>query len=281
MKGYIYQIINNKTKQRYIGQTVELIRRLNRHKQQLRDNKHNNQKLQSAWNKYGEENFTFDYEEYELNSNDELNQLEIDTIKKYDSYNNGYNLTLGGDGGNTRGKLSFDDYCFIYLGCQWISMSDKIAKFLNIDSSTVSHILRDKSYLWFKQQALDLSQQEKDNYVERFRKAFGIPKDKPFDKERIRKSLSEDDYFYCLCIASTYGRGIETALGRFYNKHKSFLSNGVKGKIKGNAYRALQRFQKLTREEVEKIGQEKFEEWKIQDYSSNTISLSWNDKWRN
>lgn len=281
MKGYIYQIINNKTKQRYIGQTVELIRRLNRHKQQLRDNKHNNQKLQSAWNKYGEENFTFDYEEYELNSNDELNQLEIDTIKKYDSYNNGYNLTLGGDGGNTRGKLSFDDYCFIYLGCQWISMSDKIAKFLNIDSSTISHILRDKSYLWFKQQALDLSQQEKDNYVERFRKAFGIPKDKPFDKERIRKSLSEDDYFYCLCIASTYGRGIETALGRFYNKHKSFLSNGVKGKIKGNAYRALQRFQKLTREEVEKIGQEKFEEWKIQDYSSNTISLSWNDKWRN
>ena len=281
MKGYIYQIVNNKTGERYIGQTIELVRRLNKHKQQLRDNKHNNPKLQSAWNKYGEENFTFDYEEYELDNSNELNQLEIDAIKKYDSYNNGYNLTLGGDGGNTRGKLSFDDYCFIYLGCQWNSMTDKIAKFLNIDSSTVSHILRDKSYLWFKQQALELPQKEKDNYIERFRKAFGIANDKPFDEERVRNHLSEEDYFYCLCIASTYGRGIESALGRFYGKHKSFLSNGIKGKTKGNAYLALQRFRKLTKEEVEKIGQEKFEEWNIQDYSSSQISFGWNDKWRN
>ena len=36
-----------------------------------------------------------------------------------------------------------------------------------------------------------------------------------------------------------------------------------------------------TKEEVEKIGKEKFEEWNIQDYSSSQISLGWNDKWRN
>ena len=61
MVGYIYSIINNKTKERYVGQTIDLERRKKEHFKDLEDNKHLNKKLQSAWNKYGKNNFSFEY----------------------------------------------------------------------------------------------------------------------------------------------------------------------------------------------------------------------------
>ena len=280
MIGYIYQIINNITQERYVGQTINLTKRLSDHRNKLKQNKHSNPKLQAAWNKYGIDNFSFNYDEYEIKNTNDLNQLEIDTIKKYDSYYNGYNLTLGGEGSNTRGKLNFQDYCLIYIGCQWSGMTDKISKYLNIDSSTVSAILRDKAYLWYKEAALNLSENEKIEIIKKFRKIFNVPDNKPFEEKRVRNSLSEDDYFYCLCIASTHGRGIEAALGKYFNKHKSFLSNGIKNKTRGKAYMALQRFKRLSEEEIKQIGEEKFQEWNIQNYASSKISSVFNDKWR-
>ena len=280
MKGYIYFIINNLTQERYVGKTIELEKRKSRHYGALRKNKHINNKLQSAWNKYGEDNFSFDFKEFELENEKQLNDLERQYIKEYDSYYNGYNLTLGGDGGNTRGKLSFEDYCFIYIGCQWCRMTEKIAKFLSIDSSTVSAILREKAYLWFKEDADNLSEEDKNRIIEHFREVFGIDKNKPYDVPRVSESLSEDDYFYCLCVASSYGRGIEASLGRFFGKHKSFLSNGIKNKTKGKAYMALQRYRNLTEQEILQIGKEKFEEWNIQHYSISELKPEFNKKWR-
>jgi hypothetical protein len=116
----------------------------------LKQNNHTNKKLQNAWNTYGEDAFSFVYKKYEIEDEDELNDLEINTIKEYDSYTNGYNLTSGGDGGNTRGKLSYEDYCIIYLGCQWKGMTEKIGHMFNIDSSTVSAIFREKAYINYK-----------------------------------------------------------------------------------------------------------------------------------
>ena len=86
MIGYIYQIINNITQERYVGQTINLTKRLSDHRNKLKQNKHSNPKLQAAWNKYGIDNFSFNYDEYEIKNTNDLNQLEIDTIKKYDSY---------------------------------------------------------------------------------------------------------------------------------------------------------------------------------------------------
>ena len=149
------------------------------------------------------------------------------------------------------GKLSFEDYCFIYIGCQWSGMTEKIGKYLNIDSSTVTAILRDKSYLWYKEAALNLPEEKKEEILNKFRQVFGIPNSKTFEDKRVRDSLSEDDYFYCLCIASTHGRGIEAALAKYFNKHKSFLSNGIKNKTRGKAYMALQRFKRLSDSEVQ------------------------------
>lgn len=281
MKGYIYYIINLKTQERYVGKTIRLEERKRKHFNQLKNNSHINSKLQNAWNKYGEENFVFEFNEYELVDEKELNQYEIEAIRKYNSYYKGYNLTLGGDGGNTRGKISFEDYCFIYIGCQWQGYTEKIAKFLSIDASTVSAILREKSYSWYKEDANNLPQEEKERIIKLFRQSFGIKDNKPFDKDRIRKGLTEDEYYYSLCISSCYGRGIDQALANFFGKHKSFLANSVKGKTKGKAYEALQRFKNTSQEEVENIAEEKFKEWNIQSFANSKLERVANDRWRN
>ena len=281
MIGYIYFIINNENKQRYVGQTADFTRRKAEHLNDLRNHKHVNDKLQRAWNKYGEANFSFEYNKYELENKDELNILEKAFIQQYDSFNNGYNLTLGGDGGNTRGKLSFDDYCLVYIGCQWKGMTEKIGKYLEVDSAAISAILREVAYLWYKEDADNLSLEEKQRIQLKFREIFGIAENKVADENRVPTHLSEDDYFYCLCIASSYGRGIESALAKFFNKHRSFLSNGIKGKASGKVYNALQRFKKLTVEKVLQIGQQKFEEWKISEFTNSKFIVSYNDKWRN
>lgn len=280
MLGYIYFITNNETGEKYVGKTTNIKRRKNEHFNKLKINRHINKKMQNSWNKYGEKAFAFDFIEFDISSEQELNEKEIYYIKKYDSFNNGYNLTLGGDGGNTRGKLSFEDYCFIYIGCQWKGMSLKIAKFLDIDSSTVSSVLRKKSYLWYKEAADKLDKEEKEYIINKFKETFSIPKDKEYDIQKESTSLTEDDYFYCFCIASSYGRGIETILANFFDKHKSFLTNGIKNKTKGKVYFAHQRFLNLNKDEILKIGQQKFEEWELQKYSKTLMNLMYHDKWR-
>jgi predicted GIY-YIG superfamily endonuclease len=53
----VYNIINTKTGKRYIGSSVEIEARWKCHKKSLIDNKHYNDKLQRAWNKYGADSF--------------------------------------------------------------------------------------------------------------------------------------------------------------------------------------------------------------------------------
>ena len=57
----IYAIANINSGKRYIGSTASsFVKRWNSHKSKLRNGKHRNLHLQAAWNKYGEESFTFD-----------------------------------------------------------------------------------------------------------------------------------------------------------------------------------------------------------------------------
>ena len=81
--------INNKS---YIGQSINIENRWTHHKSELNNNRHINDYLQNAWNKYGEDNFSFIVIEECKES--ELNEKEIYYINKYNSMNNGYNLFL-------------------------------------------------------------------------------------------------------------------------------------------------------------------------------------------
>jgi group I intron endonuclease len=56
----IYRITCTITKKIYIGSAINLRERWYQHSSRLRHNDHENPKLQHAWNKYGEQSFTFE-----------------------------------------------------------------------------------------------------------------------------------------------------------------------------------------------------------------------------
>lgn len=96
---FIYSITNSKNNKRYIGQTsTELSKRMSVHFDKLRNGVHHNSHLQSSFNKYGEDVFTVEILA-EASSIDELNTLEIEFIKKFNTLNSqfGYNRRSGGE----------------------------------------------------------------------------------------------------------------------------------------------------------------------------------------
>lgn len=118
MIGYIYQIECLPTHESYIGLTVDYKRRKRDHLNDLRKNKHENPKLQNAWNKYGEQEFHFRCWEFEITHPDELKLLECQYIERYDSLNNGFNLVPGGGTPPLHQKVLNEDIVK-FLCIQW------------------------------------------------------------------------------------------------------------------------------------------------------------------
>jgi group I intron endonuclease len=88
-KSGIYKITgpNNRC---YIGQSVNLSKRIGSHKHDLRRNIHSNGKLQNAWNKYGEEAFVF--EAILLCAPEDLVEKEQYFMDLFNSVSDGYNI---------------------------------------------------------------------------------------------------------------------------------------------------------------------------------------------
>ena len=272
MKAYIYFIINKITGERYVGQTTNFVRRKNEHLSQLKNKTHINKKLQNAWNKYGENNFIVEKIQYDNISKEELNNEEIKYIKQYDSYNNGYNLTIGGDGGNTRSKLNFEQFCFAYFGNKkYDGMTNRTGKYLGVDSSCIASIKNEKSYDLFRQQAKELSIEEQNNYIERFEKELDIINNPPWVK---RKTLDKQTTYEILCVVSTYGRGIERTILNHFDLTKGFVYH----LMIGNGRQSIKnKYKNTSKEERQKIGREKFNEWQLQSYSKIRIKEEYKD----
>ena len=97
--GTIYKITNTKTGKVYIGKTTRSLNdRLQGHINSAE--KGNNFKLSRAIKKYGKENFVIEPIDF-AETHEELNEKEIYYISEYNSLENGYNMTIGGEGGNT------------------------------------------------------------------------------------------------------------------------------------------------------------------------------------
>ncbi len=94
--GYIYIVENRINSKKYIGQTIQ--NDINKRWKQHKSSRKIGKILHNAYQKYGIENFKFKI--LCVCFDCDVNQYEIDYIKKYDTiYPNGYNLLEGGKNG--------------------------------------------------------------------------------------------------------------------------------------------------------------------------------------
>lgn len=95
MKFYYYKITNIKNGSFYIGITVDYLKRKREHFSQLECNTHVNYKMQSDYNIYGKDSFTFEViEEFDGDAEEAYNK-EYELIQKYNATSS-YNIAEGG-----------------------------------------------------------------------------------------------------------------------------------------------------------------------------------------
>lgn len=127
----IYKITNKINGKVYIGQSIDIERRWKEHIQRDRTN---TSLIHLAIIKYGKDNFDFDI--IEECSQSELNEKEQYWIKYYNSFENGYNLTRGGE---ARFYYDIEAIYEDYLRTQNISQT---AKNIGCHVNTVRRIIR-------------------------------------------------------------------------------------------------------------------------------------------
>lgn len=86
----IYKITCCKSGKCYIGSSINTINRWRDHLWMLKNKVHHSPGLQNAWNKHGQEMFSFEIIE-ELETKDKLHVREQYWLDKYDAYKHGYN----------------------------------------------------------------------------------------------------------------------------------------------------------------------------------------------
>ena len=165
MKGFIYKITNKVNGKSYIGQTrytVEFRWRQHIHK---KDNTY----FHNAIRKYGIENFTV--ETLEQCEYKDLNSREIFYIAKYNTFNSGYNMTIGGDG-NRRLLLDdkYDEITTLYLSG---FSSNKIATIYEVDKASIIKILKSLN-VKIRSNKLNINNQEFQELVEDYKSGYSL-----------------------------------------------------------------------------------------------------------
>jgi predicted GIY-YIG superfamily endonuclease len=145
----VYVIINMINNKFYIGSAKRFNKRIVKHKTELRNNKHHNNYLQNAVNKYGVENFKVFILEV---TNDYLSQEDY-YIKKYKARELGYNLGLV----ETSIEINSKPVIQLDLNGNFINEFSSVSKaceFLGTDNTTnissvcVGKALSYKNYIW-------------------------------------------------------------------------------------------------------------------------------------
>lgn len=165
MKGFIYKITNKVNGKSYIGQTRYTVEFRWRQHQHKKDNVY----FHNAIHKYGVENFLV--ETLEECDYKDLNSREIFYIAKYNTFKDGYNLTIGGDG-NRRLLLDdkYDEIKSLYLSG---FSSNKIATLYDVDKASIVKILKQLD-VKLRNNKLNINSQEFQELVKDYQSGYSL-----------------------------------------------------------------------------------------------------------
>ena len=133
--AYIYQITNKINGKIYIGKTeFSIEKRFHEHCRDYLKRNTEHRPLYAAMRKYGVENFSIEL----IEETDLPNEREVYWIEHKQSFKNGYNATIGGDG------KRYIDYDLVVATYKELGIQKRVAEKLGICPDTVSNILKER-----------------------------------------------------------------------------------------------------------------------------------------
>lgn len=183
MRGFIYKITNKVNGKSYIGQTIQNVKeRFYQHCAIKCSQAVLNMAIHKAINKYGKSNFTIEVIEEVESTN--LNDREKYWIRYYDSYNNGYNSTEGGQDGI---KL-FKNLNTEYIVKEYKSGKSlrEIGRLFNVDKQTIKDLLVRNNINLRTTRTYKLSQKDREDIIKDL--SIGLSRKEIISKWHISKS---------------------------------------------------------------------------------------------
>ena len=183
MRGFIYEITNTINGKSYIGQTIQNVKeRFYQHCATKCSKAVLDMAIHRAIKKYGKSNFTVEVIE-EVDSTN-LNDRERYWIKYYNSYNNGYNSTKGGqDGCKPFKDLNAEAIIKEYNTGKSLRTLGTIFK---VDKQTIKDLLIRHNVKLRTTRTYKLSQEDREKVLEDF--ASGLSRKEIMKKWNISKS---------------------------------------------------------------------------------------------
>lgn len=183
MRGFIYKITNKINGKSYIGQTIQNVKeRFYQHCATKCSQAILNMVIHKAINKYGKSNFTIEVIEEVESTN--LNDRERYWIRYYDSYNNGYNSTEGGqDGIKLFKNLDTESIVREYKSGKSLR---EIGRLFNVDKQTIKDLLVRNNINLRTTRTYKLSQKDRENIIKDL--SLGLSRKEIISKWHISKS---------------------------------------------------------------------------------------------
>lgn len=183
MRGFIYKITNKINSKSYIGQTIQNVKeRFYQHCATKCSQTILNMVIHKAINKYGKSNFTIEVIEEVESTN--LNDRERYWIRYYDSYNNGYNSTKGGqDGIKLFKNLDIESIIREYKSGKSLR---EIGRLFNVDKQTIKDLLVRNNINLRTTRTYKLSQKDREDIIKDL--SLGLSRKEIMSKWHISKS---------------------------------------------------------------------------------------------
>lgn len=251
---YIYKIENLVNGKKYIGLTNNIQRRRARHFTDLKCGRHDNSFLQKEYNIYGKENFSFNIEFSGEATSEEISQKEVEYIKKYDSYRNGYNQNEGGNFGPSNGgsHLTQSDIFNILAALEFMSRPGQIlSNMFGVSKTTISRIKHGENHGQYKVKYDNLPLNERQEIYNNFCESTNFYEDKVNTTILLTKRKLTKEQVFCIYVNNEEKILPKTRLAKACGLNSTYSITDI---LNGGSYKdyALE-YKNITEEERKKI----------------------------